>query len=145
MPAVPPYSSTTSTVCSPLARTWAITSSPSSVDGTTGTGDGQAGEAGPRPIVRRHLEDLFDVDQSDRLVQVALDDREARVAGLHRHHDQVGDVLVGLQRLDLGPRRHQLLGGSRPELQRAVHERRRDRIEGTAARGVAHQRAELLR
>ncbi len=107
--------------------------------------DGQAGQAGPRPLVRRHLEDLFDVHQPDRLVQVALDDREAGVAGLHRHHHQVGNVLVGLQRLDLGSRRHQLLGRSGPELQRAVHQSRRDRIEGAAARGVADQRAELLR
>src|SRR3954447_19443398 len=37
MPAVPPYSSATSTVCNLLARTCAITSSPSSVEGTTGT------------------------------------------------------------------------------------------------------------
>ena len=38
MPAVPPYSSTTSAVCSPLARICVITESPSSVEGTLATG-----------------------------------------------------------------------------------------------------------
>ncbi len=38
MPAVPPYSSTTSAVCRPLARIWAINASPSSVEGTLATG-----------------------------------------------------------------------------------------------------------
>ena len=38
--------------------------------------------AGMRPLVGRHLEDLFDVHDADRLVEVAVDDREARVAGL---------------------------------------------------------------
>ena len=108
----------------PLARIWAITASPSSVDGTRRTGCARS-PAGPWPLVRRHLEDLLDVHHADGLVEVALDDGEPGVAGLHRLGHQVGDGVVGVQRLDLGARRHQLLGGPRAELQRAIHQRSR--------------------
>ncbi|SKV37510.1 Uncharacterised protein [Mycobacteroides abscessus subsp. abscessus] len=61
-PAVPPYSSTTSAVCMPLARTCSMTASPSSVDGTTATGRARLASVvvarrsrgtSARPIVRK--------------------------------------------------------------------------------------------
>ena len=59
--------------------------------------------------------------------------------------DQVGDGVVGLQRHDLGPRGHQLLGGQVAELQRSVAPAPRWRGPGAAARRGAHQRQQLLR
>ena len=64
MPAVPPYSSTTSAVCRPLARSCAITSSPSRVDGTLATGCARPASRVRWPFVGRHLEDLLDVDDA---------------------------------------------------------------------------------
>src|SRR4051794_24059522 len=85
----------------------------------------QGGQLGVRAVGPRYLEDLFDVDDADGLVEVALDDRESGVARLHGLVDQVCDGVVGLQRLDLRAGRHQLLGGAGAESQRAVHQRGR--------------------
>ena len=82
MPAVPPYSSTTSAVCRPLARIWVITASPSRLDGTVATGSASATSRVRGPVGDRHGERLLDVHDADGLVQVAVDDREAGEAGL---------------------------------------------------------------
>ena len=66
MPAVPPYSSTTSAVCRPLARSCAITSSPSRVDGTLATGCARLASRVSLRCSRRHFEDLFDVHDARR-------------------------------------------------------------------------------
>ena len=113
MPAVPPYSSTTSAVCRPLARICAITASPSSVDGTTGTGCA-SDASGCRPrspggTAKTCLTCTIPTVSS----RSPVDDREPGEAGLGRRGHQVGDGVVGLQRHDLRPRRHQLLGGAR--------------------------------
>src|SRR5271165_2517839 len=45
---------------------------------------GQRRQLGFPPVGRGHLENLLEMHYSDRLVEVSLDDREPRVAGLHR-------------------------------------------------------------
>ena len=49
--------------------------------------------------------------------------REPRVPGLADLLQQVADGVLGGQRFDFGPRRHELLGGAGAELQRPVDQR----------------------
>ena len=145
MPAVPPYSSTTSAVCSPLARSCVITASPSRVDGTVGAGWTRDASLVMRPVCSRYLEDLLDVHDPDRFVEVAVDDREAGVAGFRCLFHQVGDGVVGLQHLDLRTRRHQLLGGAGAEPQRTVDQRGGSEIERSTPGRIPYQRDQFLR
>ena len=117
IPAVPPYSSTTSAVCRPLARICADTASPSSVEGTTATGWARSASRRVGALGARQPKHLLDVHDADGFVEVALDDGEAGVAGFDRLGDQIGDGVVGVQRLDLGARRQQLFGGACSEPQ----------------------------
>ncbi len=83
MPAVPPYSSTTSAVCRPLARICVITASPSSVDGTSATGSASVGQLGGGAVARRAPSNTcLTCTMPIGLVEIAVDDREAGEAGL---------------------------------------------------------------
>ena len=94
----------------------------------------------------RHREHLLDVDDADGLVQVAVDDGEAGEPGpAAAAAIRSATVSSASQGLDLGPRRHQLLGGAFAELQRPVHQHGRALVQRAAARRVAHQRHQLLR
>src|SRR6185503_11248632 len=100
------------------------------VQGRWHPGDGlrEAGEPGLFVFAWRHFEDLFDVDDPDGFVEVALDDRESRITALDRGVHQIGDRVLDLEGDDFRPGRHQFLGSPRAELQRAVNQRRGDRI-----------------
>ena len=92
-------------------------------------GPGQLRQPGAGPQLDGYREDLFDVHDADGLVEVAGDDREAREPGADGRLDEVGDGVGDLQRLDHGPRRHQLLGGAAAELQGAVDQFGRLRVQ----------------
>ncbi len=92
-----------------------------------------------------HLEDLLDVHHADGLVQVAVDDREARVAGADGGVQQIGDGVLQSPAIrswtagSSAPRRNarRTAASGRPG--------RRCRRPATAARRGTHQRHQFLR
>src|SRR6476660_8579583 len=117
------------------------------VQGRRHPGDGlhQAGQPGLLMLLRWYFEDLFDVHDSQGLVEVTLDDRESRVTALDCRLHQICHGVVDLESHDFCSGCHQLLGRARAELQRPVHQLRGDGIQRPPASRVAHQRSELLR
>src|SRR5699024_10342356 len=85
-----------------------------------GDGAGEAFDGGRRQSLRLQRDRVLDVDDADRVVQIATGNGETGVAGLHCEQDQlVGGVLL-IQRLDGGTRRHDVVGGDVPESQGTV-------------------------
>ena len=97
MPAVPPYSSTTTASCSPDSRSRVSRASPLSDSGTVGTGWASVAQRHLGPARGGHAERLLDVDDADERVGIAVVDREAGEPGRLRLRDEVGDGVVGVE------------------------------------------------
>src|SRR5699024_9960828 len=87
-----------------------------------GDGAGEAFDDGRRQPLWLQRHRVLDVDDADRVVQIAAGDGEAGVAGLHGQQDQlVGGVLL-IQRFDGGSRRQDVVGGNIAEAQGTVQD-----------------------
>ena len=144
MPAVPPYSSTTTASCSPDSRSRVSRVSPSSDSGTVGTGWASVRRDTSAPARRRHAERLLDVDDADERVGIAaVVDGEAGEPRLLRLRDELGDGVVGVEGRDPHPRGHEVLGDAVGEAQRAVQQCRGALVERAALGAGAHEGAQL--
>ncbi len=97
------------------------------------------------PCGGRDGERVFDVDDTEGVVEVAVDHREPGVAGAVGAVDQVEDGVVAVQRLDGHARSHQIGGGALTELQGPVDELGGALVQDAADGGRADQRAQFLR
>src|SRR5699024_589691 len=110
-----------------------------------GDGAGEAFDGGRRQSLRLQRDRVLDVDDADRVVQIATGNGETGVAGLHCEQDQlVGGVLL-IQRLDGGTRRHDVVGGDVPESQGTVQDLCLGLRELAGTGGGLHDGGQLLR
>ena len=85
------------------------------------------------------------MDDPDRLIEVAVDHREAGMPGLVRLTDEVERGIRGLQGVHGGPWCHEVLRAGVTELEGAVEDAHLGLVESLGTGGVADQGGEFLR
>ena len=82
-------------------------------------------------------EGVFVMDDTDGVVKVAVDDREAGIAGGGGLGEEVKDGVVVGEGFDSGAGGHELLGGGGAEEERAAEDGGDGFVEAVVANGVA--------
>ena len=85
------------------------------------------------------------MDNAERLIQITVDNGEARVAGVDGDAQEVVNSVIGLQRNNGRPWCHELISIRFAKLERTIEHLGFGLIKLALISGVSHQSAELLR
>ncbi len=98
----------------------------------------------PFPVVLADRDSVFDVDETDDVVQALADHGKAGVPGPAGHRDDLADRIANLDRTHPDPGSQDVRGLLVPERQGSLEQRRGLRRERALFRGSAYQRKQLL-